>query len=159
MRDDEAVEIEKILDSATNQTNPAYCEMDPDCNCEHCVLVRTINRVRERVRPKHHGRLRNRLMSGILERVFAFEWMKLVAKSYTHNEVVISENLLGKILDDEDFTHRDALVAATVMQWLGTNCGQEYLRACNKRIEARDFPKWDSTTNTWAENGSTGEEG
>jgi len=69
-----------------------------------------------------------------LEREMSEKWQK---------EMSHSPCLLRYMLSDEpnkpaDFTHRDAAVAATVIQWLGSSVGRGFLKECGyERIEPR----------------------
>lgn len=85
---------------------------------------------------KHDGLRTNRLHREPLERIFADEWAKL-------NASVIGGNVLLDHVLAVDANHpkgevkqRDATVAATVIQWLGTHVGQGFLRRVEER--ARD---------------------
>jgi hypothetical protein len=67
-----------------------------------------------------------------LERIFAEEWKK-------ENERAVGYSLLDWLLAADanepkgEVSQRDATVAATIIQWLGTHVGQSFL----KRVEER----------------------
>ena len=62
----------------------------------------------------------------LLERVLAFRWMEENAREWcTLDRLVCSEEGQGA-------TQRDAEVAATVIQWLGTAVGYSFLERCMK---------------------------
>lgn len=67
----------------------------------------------------HRGLNRHRLESNPKEKVFADIWEKA------------APHTLGWLLSgngqDVDFSHRDAEVAATMIQWLGSPVGQSFL--------------------------------
>jgi len=66
----------------------------------------------------HRGFFRDRLRakSGDLEKAFADNWEKDCREHY------VLENILNHKGSPET-TQRDAIIAATVIQWLGTNVG------------------------------------
>ncbi|MFZ2763589.1 MAG: hypothetical protein WAX80_00915 [Minisyncoccia bacterium] len=68
--------------------------------------------------------------SGDLELIFASRWMERNNERGGH----FLTNLLNHNGHDEsqDTTQRDARVSATVVQWLGTNCGFSFLVSCLK---------------------------
>ena len=57
------------------------------------------------------------------EIAFAEQWAKVNSDSDNHK--FFSRNLFDYLLEDN--TERDQQVAATVIQWLGTNVGQAFL--------------------------------
>jgi len=67
-----------------------------------------------------------------MERIFAEEWKKA-------NQASVGRSLLDWLLAVEpnnpkgEVSQRDATVAATIVQWLGTHIGQNFL----KRVEER----------------------
>jgi len=63
----------------------------------------------------------------ILERVFAFCWME-----ENNQEWCVLDKLVYNQHDDQGATQRDAEVAATVIQWLGTAVGYSFLARCLK---------------------------
>jgi hypothetical protein len=63
--------------------------------------------------------------SGDLERAFAFAWLE-------KHRIFGSDHLQSLLSSGDPFgetvvTQRDASVAATIIQWLGTNCGWGFL--------------------------------
>lgn len=61
----------------------------------------------------------------MLERVLAFRWMEENAKKWcTLDRLVYNQE------DCHGATQRDARVAATVIQWLGTAVGYSFLKQC-----------------------------
>ena len=72
------------------------------------------------------------------EVVYASEWAK--ANSGSHGRSILLHHLLayGQNLPGEHLvTARDAETAATVIQWLGSEIGQDFIRTCQQRIEKR----------------------
>lgn len=70
------------------------------------------------------------------ERVFLEEWQKENDRTYTTPLL----NMLLRPEKDKDgppvrITQRDAEVATTIIQWLGTNCGGCFVDVCLKRIK------------------------
>lgn len=70
-----------------------------------------------------------------LERVFAFRWMELNKGEWCMLDKLVStdEHPLGA-------TQRDAEVAATVVQWLGTAVGYSFLERCLKEAGFKVHP-------------------
>ncbi|OHB14322.1 MAG: hypothetical protein A3G05_00175 [Candidatus Zambryskibacteria bacterium RIFCSPLOWO2_12_FULL_45_14] len=61
----------------------------------------------------------------ILERIIAFRWMEA-----NNQEWCILDRLVSNQDDGHGATQRDAEVAATVIQWLGTAVGYSFLVRC-----------------------------
>jgi hypothetical protein len=72
------------------------------------------------------------------EREFLREWRRennqMTSRGRSALASILSENSNEHAAD---LTQRDATVAATVIQWLGTNCGQSFLYEVDRRIKAR----------------------
>jgi hypothetical protein len=75
------------------------------------------------------------------ERVYLEHWRKLNVR---HPSVNRGFTALEWILTPDGHDHpapisrRDARVAASVVQWLGTNCGMGFLRSAEDEIRKRD---------------------
>lgn len=69
--------------------------------------------------------------SGMRESAFAEQWRK-------EQEWGLLGHLLSKDNTEVSYSDRDAEVAATVIQWLGTNVGQGFLRKVQENIEAKE---------------------
>jgi hypothetical protein len=81
------------------------------------------------------------------ERAFVQEWKKINQRvrwlngGYGSLELILnkepSSNTARGIIPKQvsPVTQRDADVATAVIQWLGTSCGDAFLRDCHKRIE------------------------
>lgn len=81
----------------------------------------------------------------VKEKLFARFWQKENSDDKQLLSVLLSRNNQPWTI-----TQRDAIVAATVMQWLGTNCGQGYLWSVEqaiKNLEKRE----DHTSESWDE--------
>ena len=72
---------------------------------------------------KHEGLHTHRLRTNYLERVMSEHWADLCEDG--HLEYLLS-------LDNKwrPVSERDAVIAATVIQWLGTSVGQNFLERC-----------------------------
>ncbi|MHC4617246.1 MAG: hypothetical protein ACYTEQ_05785 [Planctomycetota bacterium] len=86
---------------------------------------------------KHIGARADRQKTRIEERIYAEEWNRLQQHRAGVNggrgilELILAE---GDWHFDPNMSERDAFVAATVAQWLGTNCGLHFLARCEQRI-------------------------
>jgi len=67
----------------------------------------------------------------ILENAFAIQWKEECSREPRING---GQGILDCLVQGE-VTQRDAHVAASVIQWLGTNCGQSFLHEVDKRIK------------------------
>jgi hypothetical protein len=50
-------------------------------------------------------------------------------------ELILSDDVNGTVAP---LTQRDAMVAATVVQWLGTNCGQSFLHEVRREADRKN---------------------
>jgi hypothetical protein len=80
----------------------------------------------------HDGLRKNRLQREPLEQIFADEWKSM-------NKATVNNSLLDWLLAEDpnypkgEVSQRDATVAATIIQWLGTPVGQGFLRRVEER--------------------------
>jgi len=79
---------------------------------------------------KHEGLWTNRLSREPLEQAFAEEWKR------------IGPNTLPYLLYGQDKSRhalkpKDARIAATIIQWLGSPCGEEFIRDVLKSKSSR----------------------
>ena len=83
---------------------------------------------------RHEGKHKLRLRSprsNALEVVFAKEWKKLQKSSRLLETLMRdAKGQRGRGDLDEMITQRDAVVAATIVQWLGSTVGQEFVYDC-----------------------------
>jgi hypothetical protein len=74
------------------------------------------------------------------EMIYAEEWEKKnqrlpwLNSGYGSLELILTER---DKLCCPPITQRDAFVAASVIQWLGTNCGKAFIEECEKQIRER----------------------
>ncbi len=73
---------------------------------------------------KHRGHSRHRLKDNPKEAAFAEAWEEMCDRG--HLETLLSDD--GGKTPAYDVTERDAMIAATVIQWLGSPVGQSFLR-------------------------------
>jgi hypothetical protein len=78
---------------------------------------------------KHVGLSSHRLASNPLEAKFASAWKKMAPTT-------LGYLLCGQNRSFHDYSERDAVVAATVIQWLGSPVGESFVReVLNKKRE------------------------
>lgn len=71
------------------------------------------------------------------ERIYAAEWIALNKRSLSTGMTYLEAILTADNRPTSRVvTQRDAAVAASVIQWLGTNCGMAFVQACERKIEA-----------------------
>lgn len=85
--------------------------------------------------PIHKGRATYRFKDNPLEKRFADEWSKQNSRTW--------DGTLGYLMGDGNrpgqIDGRDALVAATVVQWLGSHVGQCFLAEVLSDPQAKDL--------------------
>jgi len=92
-------------------------------------------------RIKHIGALSERQEYSASEKAFALLWEKENTRQPGHGAGTLETILQDKKYAplgfpiEKEITQRDAYVAATVVQWLGTNCGLFFLEKVEKLIE------------------------
>jgi hypothetical protein len=90
---------------------------------------------------RHKGKTRNLPTFHSVSRARAFENLNAERVFLRHwREENRNEKVLNHILSDDwdrgtDVSQRDAIVAATVIQWLGTNCGRYFLEECEADVK------------------------
>lgn len=99
---------------------------------------------------KHAGNFFERTKTMPREKAFAEVWKRLnTPKQWINNGYICLENILltehknPKPMDnllfrslEGELTERDCFVAASVVQWLGTNCGQCFLDEVKRKINS-----------------------
>lgn len=70
---------------------------------------------------KHHGLSRYRLEQNPLEKKFADAWEEQAPRT-------LGYLLCGQDRSNHDYSERDAVVAATIIQWLGSPVGESFVR-------------------------------
>lgn len=114
-----------------------YCSCDQHNRCERCVAKRAIKLIESAIDPEHISLQRDRLTNPS-ERIYWEEWLKEQERhpglnhGFTMLEFVLCPS--GQAYPDRP-TQRDAHVAASVIQWIGTNCGRGFVDKCERRIE------------------------
>ncbi len=66
------------------------------------------------------------------EIAYAEEWETV---NHEHRYLILLLNQSGNDSFCSGISQRDAFVAATIIQWLGTNIGQGFIEKCQQRIE------------------------
>lgn len=134
---DEAIEIWKAVQSGATSRDDAIDK-----------IKGLITKVREQERSdiRHVGFCSHRLRHGYAERMYFLKWEAQNKRERCLNGGFGTlELLLAPYESDKNsllpsyvppISQRDAVVAATVIQWLGTNCGQGFMHECEHRIKA-----------------------
>jgi len=87
---------------------------------------------------KHEGHNHHRLGREPLERLFADKWRELnngTGRGHGPLAYMLAED---RNRPRDEVTDRDAMVAATVVQWLGSNVGQCFLQDVMNEYEEQD---------------------
>tara|TARA_R100000656_G_scaffold104176_3_gene76344 strand:+ start:12994 stop:13572 length:579 start_codon:yes stop_codon:yes gene_type:complete len=84
----------------------------------------------------HHGRSRHRIKDNPLEKRFADMWEKL--NGFDPGRGILSYLLANDNNRPDDVNERDAEVAATVIQWLGSPVGMGFVRDVLQLDKMRD---------------------
>ncbi len=66
----------------------------------------------------------------IKEKIFYEEWVKGASRTLAF---LLSDEI--NVADYENLSQRDLEVAATLIQWLGSNCGQVFLRETQEKAD------------------------
>lgn len=155
---DEFGRLQHIVDALVYAVPEHYCEDDTcsleDPKCRDRMLQRAARDAAQLLEPPHEGFHPKRLTHehGDAERIYATEWKRENERSpginggYTAIEHILhpesemerdASRGFGQ-LHPARVTFRDAAVAASVIQWLGTNCGRAFVETCERKIaEAR----------------------
>jgi hypothetical protein len=156
--------INEIADIANQDCYGSGPVKEP-CDCETCAAKRAIavlNRVRlPVVRSLRPDRL------NYCERVFFDAWVKQNTRmggingGYGTLELILRPNRVNdesvNYLQSPAFvSQRDMDVATTVVQWLGTNCGQSFIWQCEqewkaRRAERSEFESVTHVAKSWSE--------
>lgn len=119
------------------------------CECEQCfkkASSKRIKEIRKQEKFMHQGFMHKRTKNSIREKIFYEAWMnenrtfarrRSINFGMTTLESVtrISNNKKRDIYELTVLTDRDYKIAATVIQWLGTNCGQSFLDEVQREIK------------------------
>jgi hypothetical protein len=120
-----------------------YCEEDEEdeCtienpNCKGRQAERSRWLLGRALKPPTDG-LHVERLTNPPERIYWEEWQKEC--DYTCSQGTFLELLIHNPHNDGKYlkpvSHRDAAVATTVAQWLGTNCGRCFIERCERRIK------------------------
>jgi hypothetical protein len=123
-----------------------YCCGAEDCTDKHpqCrereMLVAT-KKLIALLEPKHKSLHQARLKNdfNVAEKVYAEHWIEenkrnsAINRGFTLLEWILTPT--GQECPSGRVSHRDAEVAASVIQWLGTNCGLAFLGECERKIK------------------------
>jgi len=137
---DALLDIESCLSYATDIDH--FCD-ENDCGpespkCRDMHAIAALKRLRSVLEPSHEG-LHPKQLGSDAERIYAERWKK---ENERHNWINDGFTLIEHILCPEDqrlpdrVSIRDAQVAAAVVQWLGTACGNCFVRQCENQIES-----------------------
>jgi hypothetical protein len=134
----EVIEARRIRDYLGSHYGECYAAPEPDCGkCEQCIIREAMERLSGIVEPPHVPvkKYQERLAynDGVnCEAYFLDAWQM---ENRPRGSRAIS--ILEHILDDRP-TFRDAEVAASVIQWLGTNVGGNFFSKL-VRLQARCY--------------------
>lgn len=87
---------------------------------------------------KHESRQRKRLKKFDRvnpERIYAARWKVQMRQSISSGGTFLEHLLCDDDGRPQPVSLRDAVVAASVIQWLGTPCGLGFIRGCERRID------------------------
>lgn len=106
------------------------------CDCDRCIAVRAIEKIQGALYPTVRSLTPERLDWGFRERLFFEAW---IAANERHRCVNGGRGTLEILCESlGPITQRDMDVASTVIQWLGTNCGQSFLHDVERKIKQVD---------------------
>lgn len=86
-----------------------------------------------------HNSLQQARLNRMPERVYAEAWKKKnirhcwLNSGFTALELILAPE--GKVYNVQPVSDRDAEVAASIIQWLGTNCGFHFILDCEAKIK------------------------
>lgn len=115
------------------------------CYCATCEARRAVSLIESVLEPEHTSLQRSRLTNPA-EMIYHEEWIKAQEK---HPGLNSGFGTLEWVLcpEGQEFpgrpSQRDATVAASIIQWLGTNCGRGFVDKCEKRIAAENAKRSD----------------
>jgi hypothetical protein len=149
--------IHELGDIADRDCYGSHREDTEPCDCERCSAYRAIE-ILNRIRLPVVRSLRpDRLCYA--EKVFFDAWVKQNTRMGGINGGYGTLELILVPKDDARpayVSQRDMDVATTVVQWMGTNCGQSFLNTCdrewkNRRVEREDFEHVTHVAEHWTE--------
>jgi len=138
--------LEKAYDVLTGviEDNECYCGNEGE-QCRKCDARRARDEIDEQITPRNFSMSPDRL-GNIPERVFLEKWSKQCQRQrglnngYGSLELILAPGqrtggYFGFPKYVPPVSQRDATVAASVIQWLGTNCGGCFLADCEREIK------------------------
>lgn len=132
--------VESLLGYGTDTSH--YCEEEnctiqtPKCHDMHNLAALAM--LRDALEPPHRS-LQPSRTANEAERIFASRWIKEnerrcgINHGYTGLEWILCPD--GQRAPQR-VSHRDAAVAASVIQWFGTSCGYAFLLGCEQAVAA-----------------------
>lgn len=134
------------------ESGDCYCQdgVADGGKCRHCEGVEHLRELERFLDPEHRTVNPDRL-GNAAEAIFLEQWQKLQQRSpHVNGGIGTLEAVLTPTRQTDTnvlswafrpgyvpiVTQRDAEVAATVVQWLGTNCGGAFLAECERQVKA-----------------------
>jgi hypothetical protein len=110
-----------------------------DCHCDVCQAKEVLRRLDDLVRVNQRTLHPSRLKS-TPERIYFEQWIKEHERQNLLAMLLVPEDRHGKIPENRSaqISPRDVTVAATLIQWLGTNCGRDFIDRCERMIAEED---------------------
>ena len=148
MDDKQKAMVEDALALLAQADGEHYCdnkECSIDTPCCETMYNRAARKLRAIIDPPMVSIHPNRLTNAP-ERIYFDQWKKLneqhghVNGSHTALELILcppekqATDFMGNC-DAPRPSHRDAEVATSIIQWLGTNCGRAFVDGCERQIE------------------------
>ncbi len=100
-------------------------------NCNSCRIANAYKIMDDLTEPIHKGVKFDRTLgpSGGFEKLYYEEWNKFNERSPGRNNGYTAlEHIIHEGDKPELATQHEALIAASVVQWFGTQCGREFIR-------------------------------
>ena len=100
---------------------------------------------------QHISTYPERRQHGVAEEVYASEWARqnAIEPWLNHGQCLLELILSRPGKTWGDLTQRDAQVAASVVQWLGTNCGLGFIKECERKIEIAKVKQAQEEKENW----------
>lgn len=103
---------------------------------------------------EHEGLHPSRVRSRVSEGVYAKRWKKHAASNLSSGGTLLDHILWPEKSQSvwrfpPQASRRDAVVAATVVQWLGTACGHSFVVGCEREIHEADDQQMEWSIRWW----------
>lgn len=133
--------MDHLFPQTEHDCHNGWCDVDERCtddvaNCDACrarAAYKALNAIATPLpTPVHEYRLTNPP-----ERIYVERWTK---ENERHRGMNHGFTLLEHLMKPRDqkqvpiVSHRDALVAVSVVQWFGTSCGMGFIHECERQI-------------------------